>query len=380
VDSDYSITQLSEDLTMPVQPRPERVIHVDIDYIYDDDPAQQNENLGKLLDRVKRMKVSTVYLQAYSDPDGNGAADSVYFPNRHIPVKADLFSRVSWQLRTRAGVSVYAWMPLLAFELPSDHRLATHLVESFNQQAAGDRYPRLTPYDPEVRRLISEIYEDLAKSTLFDGILFHDDATLDDFEDVSDWALGYYSKAWGLAESLPEFLERIRSDPDLFNKWTHHKTRLLTEFSLELANRVRQYQPDLKTARNLYAEVALNPDAEEWYAQSLPNFLQNYDYTAVMAMPYMENAEQPMAWLKNLVSEITKQPNALHKTVFELQSFDWRNGTSIDSVELGEQMKMLQLQQALNFGYYPDDFHNDVPSHQVIRPFMSLQDFPFTKH
>ena len=385
IDFDYSISQMSEDLSLPVQSSPERVIHVDIDYIYDDDPTQQNENLGKLLERVKRMKVSTVYLQAFADPDGNGAADSVYFPNRHLPVRADLFSRVSWQLRTRAGVKVFAWMPLLAFELPPDQRLANHLVESDSKETAGNRYPRLTPYDPEVRRLIADLYEDLAKSTLFDGILFHDDATLDDHEDVSSWALNYYSKAWGLSESLPASLKEIRNDPDLHNKWLHHKTRFLTEFSLELANRVRQYQPSLKTARNLYAEVALDTDAEEWYAQSLPNFLQSYDYTAVMAMPYMENADiensgQPMIWLKNLVSEIAKQPEALQKTVFELQSLDWRNATSVDSVEMGEQMKMLQLQHALNFGYYPDDFLNDAPSHQVIRPFMSLQNFPFTKN
>ena len=390
VEFDYSIWRMSEDLSVPAQAAPERVIHVDIDNIYDEDPVRQNENLGKLLERVKRMKVSTVYLQAYADPDGNGAADSVYFPNRHLPVRADLFGRVSWQLRTRAGVKVYAWMPLLAYELPPDQPLAAHLVESNNNQVAKDRYPRLTPYDPKVRQLISEIYEDLAKSTLFDGILFHDDATLDDDEDVSTWALDYYSKAWGVPKSRPEILEAIRNDPDLFNKWTQHKTRFLTEFSLELADRVRHYQPALKTARNLYAEVVLNADAEEWFAQSLADFLRSYDYTAVMAMPYMENADiesadtgndgQPMTWLKNLVSEIAKQPGALRKTVFELQSLDWRNATRIDSDEMAEQMKLLQLQGALNFGYYPDDFLNDAPSHHVIRPFLSLQDFPFTKH
>jgi len=375
VDFNYSTSRMSEDLSMPPQPSLERAIYVGIDHIYDDDLVRQNENLGRLLERVKRMKVSTVYLQAFADLDGDGAADSVYFPNRHLPVRADLFSRVSWQLRTRVGVKVFALMPLLAFELPSDQRLANHLIDSGNKEALGDRYPRLTPYDPEVRRLISEIYEDLAKSTLFDGILFHDDATLDDYEDASLWALNYYSKIWG----LPASLEEIRDDPDLFHKWSQHKTRFLTEFSLELANLIRQYQPDLKTARNLYAEVALDPEAEAWYAQSLPNFLKNYDYAAVMAMPYMENAEQPMTWLKGLVRKIAKQQNGLHKTVFELKYHGWRNATSVGGDEIGAQMKTLQLQQALNFAYYPDDFLNDVPSHQVIRPFLSLQDFPFTK-
>ncbi len=369
-----TVADLAEDLSMPLRPKPERVMHVDIDYIYDKDQAQQEKNLGKLLDRVKAMRISTVYLQAFADPDGNGAADSVYFPNRHLPMRADLFSRVSWQLKTRADVKVYAWMPLLAFELPSDNRLAGHRVKLNPGTEAKGGYPRLSPFDSEVRQLISEVYEDLAKNAIFDGVLFHDDATLNDYEDASQWALDYYHAKWGLPNSVTE----IRSQPELFKKWTSDKTRFLIDFSLSLANITRQYQPHLKTARNIYAEVVLNPASEEWYAQSLPSFLQSYDYTAVMAMPFMENAERPMPWLKKLVQEVAKQPLALDKTVFELQSMDWRNSKPISSQVLANQMKLLRLQGVRNFGYYPDDFLNDVPNFKVIQPVFSLQDFPFT--
>ena len=37
---------------------------------------------------------------------------------------------------------------------------------------------------------------------------------------------------------------------------------------------VRAEQPGLLTARNLYAQVALNPEAETWYAQSLRKSIQ----------------------------------------------------------------------------------------------------------
>lgn len=374
IEFNHPLARLSEELAAPVQPPPERVMHVDIDNIYDADPIFQEEQLGRLLDRVKSMKITTVYLQAFADPDGNGAADSVYFPNRYLPVRADLFSRVAWQLKSRADVKVFAWMPLLAFELPADNPLATHRVASDKNQKSKDAYIRLTPFDTEVRRLISGIYEDLSKHAIFDGILFHDDATLSDFEDASPWAMDYYGTAWG----LPKTISEIRINSDFMKKWTSRKTRYLTEFSLGLADVVRQFHPQLKTARNLYAEVALNPDSEEWFAQSLPDFLGNYDYTAVMAMPYMENAKQPMPWLKNLVKEIAKQPHALQKTVFELQSFDWRTSKNVDSHELAKQMQLLQLRGALNFGYYPDDFMNDSPSFGVIKPYFSLQTFPFS--
>jgi biofilm PGA synthesis lipoprotein PgaB len=99
--------------------RPQKVMHVDLDYVYDADPAQQERNLGHLLDRVAAMGVNTVYLQAFADPDGNGSADAVYFPNRHLPMRADLFNRVAWQIRTRTPVKrLYAWMPMLSWPPP----------------------------------------------------------------------------------------------------------------------------------------------------------------------------------------------------------------------------------------------------------------------
>lgn len=373
VSFNMTLTELDEQLHGTVKVSPERVMHVDLDYVYDVNPVQQEENLGKLLDRVKAMKISTVYLQAYADPDGNGAANSLYFPNRHLPMKADLFSRVAWQLKTRAGVKVFAWMPLLAFELPEGNLLASHMVLQ-GRAGAQDRYPRLTPFDGEARTLISELYEDLAKGAIFDGILFHDDATLNDYEDESVWAHEYYSKVWGLPASVSD----IRHNPAQFKKWTQNKTQFLTQFSLDMAQVVRRFQPRLLTARNIYAEVVLNPESEEWYAQSLPDFLQHYDYTAIMAMPYMENALQPMPWLKNLVSKISIQPNALAKTVFELQSVDWRYSRPVDSQDLAGQMKLLQSLGANNFGYYPDNFLQDVPKFEIIKPVFSLQDFPYS--
>ncbi|MGM3367015.1 poly-beta-1,6-N-acetyl-D-glucosamine N-deacetylase PgaB, partial [Escherichia coli] len=70
------------------------------------------------IERVKRIAPTHVYLQAFADADGNNTADALYFPNRHMPMRADLFSRVAWQLKSRAGVKVYAWLPVLGFELP----------------------------------------------------------------------------------------------------------------------------------------------------------------------------------------------------------------------------------------------------------------------
>ena len=69
---------------------------------------------------------------------GGKIADALYFPNQVLPVRADLFSRVAWQLRTRARVQVYAWMPVLAFRLPAGHPLAARTVTALATTTFAD--------------------------------------------------------------------------------------------------------------------------------------------------------------------------------------------------------------------------------------------------
>jgi biofilm PGA synthesis lipoprotein PgaB len=353
----------------PPQPTPRRVVHVDLDYVYDPDPDAQERNLSKLLDRIKGLAPSTVYLQAFADPDGDGVADALYFPSRHLPTRADLFNRVAWQLATRANVEVFAWMPLLAFRLPDGHPAAALQVAASDPSTTRDGYARLSPFHPLARSTILEIYEDLARHAPFRGILFHDDATLSDFEDASPWARQLYAREWG----LPGTVEAIRADPAAAGRWAERKTAALIDFTREILDRVRAYRAPLKSARNLYAAPVLDPRAEAWFAQSLPSFLAAYDQIALMAMPYLERAEDPAAWLDALVAHVRAQPGGLEKVVFELQATDWRTDRAVPAVELARWMHRLQLGGALNFGYYPDDFSQDRPGLDAIRPAMSLR-------
>lgn len=352
--------------------RPQKIMHVDLDYIYDPDPKQQERNLGNLLDRINAMGVKTVYLQAFSDPDANGSADMVYFPNRHIPMRADLFNRVAWQIQTRTPVQrLYAWMPLLAWELPKSDPVSKDLVVT-QQAKAGEHlnmgYIRLSPYSPKARQTIKEIYQDLAKSTPFDGLLFHDDVTLSDYEDASPQALAAYAK-----QGLPTDLAKIRNNDDKLQKWTAYKTRTLDDFAIELAGEVRQYQPYLMTARNLYAQVALNPYAENWYAQSLEESLRRYDFTAIMAMPYMEQSDHPEKFYTDIMNRVKQYPNGIKKIVMELQAINWRNDQKIPSEEMAATIKSLYQQGAMHIAYYPDDPIKEHPDVETMRKAFALK-------
>ena len=345
--------------------KPIRVAHVDLDYVYDPDPQQQEANLGLLLDRIKALKINTVYLQAFADPKGDGVVEQVYFPNRHIPMRSDLFSRVAWQLRTRSNVKVYAWMPVMSFQLPSTHPVVNKVVSSTNK--GEQSYRRLSPFNEEVRKTIVEIYEDLAKHNIFHGLLFHDDALLNDFEDSSEDALQTYRK-WG----LPADVNEIRKNPELIQQWSKKKTQFLIDWTMELTERVRLYRPNIKTARNIYARVILEPESEVWFAQNLKAFLKYYDYTAVMAMPYMERVKRPTRWLDKLARQAFSIAGSSEQLVFELQSKDWRTNKLVDDEKLADQMRTLQHAGIIHYGYYPDDFIVKRPAINKMYPVMSL--------
>lgn len=323
---------------------PQRVVQVDLDYVYDRDPAQQEKNLSALLDRIRRMKPSQVWLQAYADPDGDGVADAVYFPNRHLPMRADLFARVAWQLHTRCDVDVYAWMPVLAFRFPGGKDLP-----ALGRAGDGDHF-RLAPWDPRVRAMIGDVYEDLAMHGGLAGLLFSDDAYLRDTDPLGP-----------LATATPA-----------------QRTQYLIDFTRELAERARQWRAQLKTARNLYARPVLEPASEAWFAQSLAASNAAYDYTGLMAMPQLDKVPATDAWFERLAAVVAAQPRGMERTVFELAAVDWRGGGKpIPASVLGARLRLLQARGARHLGYYPDNFVADQPALEAIRPYISAAEHPY---
>ena len=349
-------------------PALERVMHVDLDYVYDKDPMQQEKNLGLLLERVKESGASTVYLQAFSDDDASGVAKSLYFNNRYLPVKADLFGRVSWQLKTRVGVRVFAWMPLLAFDPGPEKLRDLDLVTSLDG-SKGIGYLRLSPFSERSRDFIKGIYTDLGRYASFEGILIHDDATLSDKEDASLAALNYYAKNWG----LPPNISDIKQNPELNERWIKAKTQALTQFALEMRDAAQAYRKPISLARNYYAEVALNPNSEEWFAQSIANGLDHFDWVALMAMPYMEKAANPTKWLNNLVEKTQIYPKASKKLIYEFKAKDWNTGKPIPTKELIGWMRSMRIKGIFNYGYYPDDQFTNHPNIELLKQELSTK-------
>lgn len=198
---------------------PLRATLVRLDDIYHPDAGQMERRLDALLERIRAMKITAVFLQAVGDADGNGIADSAYFDNRTLPVRADLFGRVAWQLKTRAEVQVYAWLPVARLEL-ADERAHRWLAAA----DYGEGF-RLDVRYQEVRGLVAALYDDLGRRSRVDGLLFH-----------------------GEVDARQTY----------------------TEFTQELAGRVRHWQGALKVVRS--ADVANGA-----------SLLDHYDYVALQA-------------------------------------------------------------------------------------------------
>lgn len=378
ISNNPSLRSFASQIAQVREPETMRVMHIDLDYVYDKNPAQQRKNIDLLIQRVFDMQITHVFLQAYADPKGDGNVNALYFRSRWLPMRADLFNFVSWQLQTRAGVKVYAWMPVLAFGLDSSvPRVAAWSSDNGRIAPDNRHYLRLSPWSAVARQRINDIYEDLARHANFNGILFHDDAFLTDFEDASPDALNAYRAA-----GFPDNIAQIRANPQLLARWTRFKSRALIDFTQQLTQTVRAVRgPQIKTARNIYAMPVLDPRSETWFAQNLNDFLGTYDWTAPMAMPLMENVpvNDADAWLDRLVGQVGRFPGALDKTVFELQARDWRKGAGQDDISgemLNGWMRQLKLSGARNYGYYPDDFINDQPRMAEIRPAFSSYWYP----
>ena len=94
------------------RPRNRRIVCLRLDAMAALGAGAQEEALGRLVEDVRTLGANAVMIHAYAALSPGQPLGAVFFPTALRPLKADLLSRVSWQMRTRAGVDVYTHMPV----------------------------------------------------------------------------------------------------------------------------------------------------------------------------------------------------------------------------------------------------------------------------
>jgi poly-beta-1,6-N-acetyl-D-glucosamine N-deacetylase PgaB len=96
------------------------------------------KKLGAAIERVRVLGATTVIVDAAIRGASN-QLEGVWFPNQLLPVKADVLSRIVWQMRTRAHVQVAVSVPVSAARatLGSDDAVL-RLFEDLGYSASAD--------------------------------------------------------------------------------------------------------------------------------------------------------------------------------------------------------------------------------------------------
>lgn len=332
------------------EPKLQRAVYINMDELYSPDKVQFNRNFDKLVSRVAQLGVGAVYLQAFADEDKNGIAEAAYFPNRHLKLKADLFSRVSWQLMTRSGVKVYAWMPISAFNFGNGY----HYTDN-----SGIR--RLQINSEKNRRAAAEVYEDLSFGSRFNGLAFHDDLVMADFN----------GNLPPQARNNTSFWQEAAGKTEASIRYTDQLKAATMKYAFNGSN-------ELKTLRSLHTGAAAHENGRQWFNQSLAKFTGHYNYTSLTVMPYADNPQNisrkdAAKWVRSITQQIKETNVPLDKTVFELQAHNWHTNQPVRAGELADWIKALKNESVKNIAYRPDNFRANQPDINIVKPIFAIK-------
>ena len=101
--------------------------------------AAQDEALGKMIEKLRALGANMVVIDAQAGPvTGGRPLTEVYFPNKLLLMRADLLSRVVWQLRTRGGAEAFVRLPLGAAAAAVGEAAVPQLYADMMRQSAPD--------------------------------------------------------------------------------------------------------------------------------------------------------------------------------------------------------------------------------------------------
>jgi biofilm PGA synthesis lipoprotein PgaB len=257
-----------------------RSARLDIDELYDPDPAVTDGRVGRAVARLRDLGVSHVFLQGLADPAGDGFLREAWFVNHQTGVRADVWSMVAHRL-AREGMHVWVRAPALnlAWAWAEHPEWRVGFRADPREPRGAPWYYRLSPDLAEVRRAAVDFYTDLAVYLPVRGVLFDDDAYL---------AAGEVLRGGG-GGSPEARQEAIRG--------------LLEEVKAA----VRAWRPQCRFGRVVPEPVARGGGLDPARAQSLEECRRRDDLVVVRAAPPADGPDADHeAWAETLAAQAVR--------------------------------------------------------------------------
>jgi biofilm PGA synthesis lipoprotein PgaB len=302
--------------------------------VYDPDPDIFVRKVDRMVEKVRGMGATHVFLQACPDPHGSGFFREAWFKNHQVPVRADIWSMIANKL-SHAGVRVWIRAPSMnlswAWAKHPEWRIP------FRRKKGGKDvtpwYFRLSPDIPESRAAAIDFFTDVAVYLPIEGVLFDDDAYMLSGEKLKG---NRSSSAREKSEAMRGLIEEIKAA-------------------------VLAWRPDCVFSRNLYAPVVEKDGAHPDFSQDLDQFLRDYDLTVVMAYARMEGRRKDaVRWVESMARRVNKKwspPKGREleapPVMFKFQAYDWAEEEWVPPEELSAMVAGARRAMVLDLGVYP---------------------------
>lgn len=316
VANDPDIDDFAGNVIQVQEPMQMRSVRIDLDQVYDPNPAKMDDNVGRVVQRLSEIQPNVIIVKGFVSPSHEGEpVREVYFPNHVLPMKADLFNRTVHQIQTRllyTTVHVYAWLPTLSAD------------EGSRASLCSTSPYRASPFDGETQHRLRVLYRDMAASVpILEGMLL--DADLDDV-------------------SCPHVSAQ-------------QMTMAKDDLALSLVDEVRKIRgPDVKSMR------FVRPAPGEPLRQAVARALSHHD-RALLSLP----ANGSVAQAKAQLAAAAALPNGMSRTLFEVERRSSAERVVADK-KLVNWLIWLANNGAINMGYTADDFWNRRPTLRHIAP------------
>ena len=124
--------------------------------------AAQDEALGRIVEDLRTLGSNTVVIDAHvALPSPGAPLGAVYFPNRLLPMRIDLLSRATWQIRTRAGNDVYLRLPLEAAAAAVGEAGVPTLFSDMTRHTAADGLAIDAPAPSKAGPIVADLPGDI---------------------------------------------------------------------------------------------------------------------------------------------------------------------------------------------------------------------------